>query len=79
MLGAEGSSPFDRALKPRKSNPVKGKPQGIATIPARTECHFTSPNTESTKAQIEKKAMGLRRFISTALCATLLMIPIESG
>jgi len=78
VLGAEGSSPFDRALKPKKSNAVKGKPQGIATIPARTECHFTSPKAKSTAAQIEKKAMGLRRFISAGLCATLLMIPIES-
>lgn len=77
--GHTGVVPFDRTLKPRKGNPVKGKPQGIATIPARTECHFTSPNRKSTTTQIEKKATGLGRFISPALCSTLLTIPIERG
>src|SRR5450755_1383799 len=55
----------------RKSKPVKGKPQTMATIPATTECHFTKPNTKSTTAQIEKKARGLGRFISPALCSIL--------
>src|SRR5882724_1149762 len=59
------------ALKPRKSKPVNGKPQTMATIPATTECHFTKPNTKSTTAQIEKKARGVGRFISPALCSTL--------
>jgi hypothetical protein len=70
--GAPKSSlPFPDALKPRKSKPVNGKPQTMATIPATTECHFTKPNTKSTTAQIEKKAMGAGRFISLALCSTL--------
>jgi len=43
----------------------------MATIPATTECHFTKPNTKSTTAQIEKKARGVGRFISPALCSTL--------
>jgi len=54
----ESSLPFHDALKPRKSKPVNGKPQTMATIPAKTECHFTKPNTKSTTAQIEKKARG---------------------
>jgi hypothetical protein len=63
--------PFHDALKPRKSNPVNGKPPTTATIPATTDCHFTNPNTKSTTAQIEKKARGVGRFISPALCSTL--------
>src|SRR6476660_3432336 len=72
MPGApESSLPLPDALKPRKSKPVNGKPQTMATIPATTECHFTKPNTKSTTAPIEKKARGVGRFISPALCSTL--------
>ena len=73
MPGApESSLPFLDALKPRKSKPVNGKPQTTATIPATTECHFAKPNTKSTTAQIEKKARGVGRFISPALCSSSL-------
>jgi hypothetical protein len=55
----ESSLPLHDALKARKSKPVNGKPQTMATIPATTDCHFTKPNTKSTTAQIEKKARGV--------------------
>ena len=56
--------PFHDAPKKRKSKPVDGKPQTMPTIPATSECHFTKPNRKSTTAPIEKKASGVRRFIS---------------
>jgi len=55
------------ALKPRKSKPVNGKPQTMATIPATAECHLTTPMTKSMTAQIEKKDSGLRRFIGSIM------------
>jgi hypothetical protein len=68
MLGApESSLPFHDDLKPKKSNPVNGKPQTMATIPATNERHFTKPNTKSTTAQVEKKTSGVRRFIASII------------
>jgi hypothetical protein len=64
-------SSFHDALKPRNSKHVNGKPQTMATMPAISECHFTNPITKSTTAQTEKKARGVGRFISPALCASL--------
>lgn len=56
-------------LKIRKRKPVNGNPQTMATMPARSECHFTKPITKSTTAQSEKKTSGVGRFISPALCS----------
>jgi hypothetical protein len=78
----ESLLPFHDDPKTRKSKPVNGKPQTMATIPATTECHFTKPNTKSITAQIEKKARGVERFISASIMLlplTILVIPIESG
>jgi hypothetical protein len=61
------SSLFPNALKARKSKAVNGKPETMATTPAPTECHLIQPNAKSNTAQTEKKAMGLRRFISQSL------------
>ena len=72
--------PFHRALKPKKSKAVKGKPHTIATTPATNECHLIQPNAKSTTAQIEKKTSAVGRFIftKTILYCSMLNRPSEN-
>ncbi|MGB9196056.1 MAG: hypothetical protein WCB53_03925 [Terriglobales bacterium] len=66
-------------MNTKNNKAVSGEPQTIPTIPAATECHFTKPNTKSIKAQIEKKTRGVGRFISPALCSTMLRCRLPTG